>query len=117
MKIMENWGTGVQRIRDVCIDAGLPKPEWKEVALSFQCIIKRKKNKAADKFADKTADKNREALVLQLLRQEPHLTYEEIGEHLNLSGNQVRYIMSLLKRNGHIQREGSRKTGSWIVME
>lgn len=125
MKIMENWGTGVQRIRDVCIAAGLPRPEWKEVALSFQCIIWRKKKKTADKIAnktanktaDKTADKNKEALVLQLLRQEPCLTYEEIGEHLKLSNNQVRYIMARLKKNGRIQRQGSRKTGSWVVVE
>ena len=116
MKIMENWGTGVQRIHDACVDAGLPAPEWREVALSFQCIIWRQPDNA-EKTAEKTAEKNREEAVLQLLQGQPQLTYEELGQQLQLSGNQVRYTMAQLRKGGRVRRVGSRKKGSWLIVE
>ncbi len=57
---------------------------------------------------------NRDA-VLRVLRKRPDATAKSLAETINLSPRQVERILAELKKEGAIVREGSNKSGRWIV--
>lgn len=58
-------------------------------------------------------DKERE--VLGLIQNNTHLTVEELANSLGLTKEGVKYHLNKLKKKGRIIREGSKKTGQWVV--
>ena len=70
-------------------------------------------SKVTNKVTDKVTDK-KDAL-LRLLRRDATLTVAQLTERLQLSESGVKKIMTSLKQAGLIRREGSNKTGRWIV--
>ena len=75
-------------------------------------------SKIADKVADKVADKlNRtQEKILQLLRENPDATTEEMASILQMSPAGIRKNLSALRDGGYIERVGSRKAGRWKVL-
>ena len=55
--------------------------------------------------------------VLQKLSVDPSLNYEQLAERLAISRRSVARAIKLLREQGQIRREGSDKTGKWIVMK
>jgi predicted HTH transcriptional regulator len=55
--------------------------------------------------------------VLALLRENPKITAKEIVEITQLSLRAIRKIQTKLKNSGIIERQGSRKDGTWIVKD
>lgn len=69
-----------------------------------------------DKLHDKFPELSTKAFeVLSVIKDDPRLNAEAIGEHVSLSGRQVKTYMNTLKRFGLIVRVGSNKTGYWKV--
>ena len=63
----------------------------------------------------KKVPKKSEMAVLQLLAEDPRLTRGEIARRVGLSDSGVKRILANLKASGLIQRQGSTKSGQWIV--
>ena len=61
----------------------------------------------------KTTTKDKEKEILELIRNNPHLTSKEIGELVGLSINGVRYHIKNLKRKQLLERTGGSKKGYW----
>jgi ATP-dependent DNA helicase RecG len=59
--------------------------------------------------------KNKENKILNLIKNNPEFTLEEIGKHVGLTPRGVRYHTDNLKKKGKIKRVGSRKKGCWKV--
>jgi len=38
--LVEHWGSGIQRMRAACLDAGLPEPCFEEVGMRFPCDLR-----------------------------------------------------------------------------
>ena len=55
--------------------------------------------------------------IIELMMMEPNITAKQIAEHLNVSFDGVRYHIKKLRADGKIKREGSTKSGKWIVMK
>ncbi len=85
-------------------------------------------DKLPDKLPDKVPDKRPDKLALEypqvsetawsvyrLLVERPQLSAEAMGSRLGLSGRRVREHLARLREQGLIEREGSRKTGRWVV--
>lgn len=66
---------------------------------------------------DDTLNDTLEVRVLTLLKANPKMTQQEIGETLGISIASVKRVMKKLIEAGKIQREGGRKIGTWRVME
>jgi len=58
-----------------------------------------------------------ETAVLEYLDGRPDATQVEIGDAINKSRRSVQEAISSLKEKGLIERDGSKKTGKWIVKE
>lgn len=56
-----------------------------------------------------------EERLLALLRKDASMTIPRMAEQLELSERQVRRLIASLKEKGIIKREGSSKSGRWIV--
>ena len=59
--------------------------------------------------------KSNEEHVLNILRVNPQITYEEIAIQIGKTRKTVSRTIASLKEQGKIQREGSDKTGKWNI--
>lgn len=55
--------------------------------------------------------------VYALLKMRKKISAAEMGEELGLSDRMIRKYLSVLKRTGIIEREGSHKTGYWKILK
>ncbi len=55
--------------------------------------------------------------IVGLMITEPSITARQIAEHLGVSFDRVRYHIKKLRADGRIKREGSTKSGKWVVMK
>jgi predicted HTH transcriptional regulator len=60
---------------------------------------------------------NHEMQLLKLIREEPELTYKQIGERLAISVSTVKRIITKLQKNGIVIRVGSTRKGKWLIQE
>ena len=59
--------------------------------------------------------KSPEDQLLVLLKSDPRMTIPVMAEHLGLSDRQIRRLIASLKAQNRLHREGSNKTGRWVV--
>ena len=59
--------------------------------------------------------KSPEDQLLVLLKSDPRMTIPVMAEHLGLSDRQIRRLIASLKAQNRLRREGSNKTGCWVV--
>ena len=68
---------------------------------------------------DTLASENDEALetkLLALIREDPHLTQQQLAERLNVSVITVKRLMTHLQEHAQIKRVGSKRYGQWIIL-
>lgn len=68
--------------------------------------------KATSKTTTKTTSK-----ILAIIRDNPLLTYEEIGAKVGLTTDGVYYHTNKLRSKGIIRREGGTNGGTWIILK
>lgn len=55
--------------------------------------------------------------ILDELRDSPNVTQRQLMGSLGLARSTIQEAMAHLRKNGHIERVGSRKTGWWRVLK
>lgn len=60
---------------------------------------------------------NTEKTVLEIIRNRPNLTYDEIALMIKRDKKTVQRAINRLKKLGLLERIGSNKTGHWEVIE
>ncbi|MCE7053897.1 helix-turn-helix domain-containing protein [Algoriphagus sp. AGSA1] len=106
--MVEQVGSGVGRIKDQMKDAGLPEPQFKTDGM-FTVVLKR-----PVKSSGKSSVVAREKIII-LIKEEPSLTREELAAALGITIKGIDYHLSKMKKEGILKREGSRKTGTWVL--
>ena len=123
--LVEAWGRGVPLIL-----ANAPDVTFREVAGLFIASFARPSARhagaesAPSKTTPKTApeqqvrrrQKTGETL-LQILRQQPHLSTSELAQMTGLSQDGIKYNINQLKRTGKLVRHGPAKGGYWEVTD
>lgn len=72
-------------------------------------------SEVADKVTDKVTDKK--DLILSMLSKDGTLTIPQLSDKLHMSESGVKKIMASLKSANLIKREGSNKSGIWVVID
>ena len=75
--------------------------------------IKEKGVKVDAKGAKKGTERRLE--ILNRMRENPFVTQVKLMEEFNLSRKQIQNIIQYLRLNGLVEREGSNRSGKWIV--
>lgn len=76
-------------------------------------IVDAKGVKVDAKGAKKGTERRLE--ILNRMRENPFVTQVKLMEEFNLSRKQIQNIIQYLRLNGLVEREGSNRSGKWIV--
>ena len=75
--------------------------------------VGKKGAKVESKGAKKGTERSLE--ILNRMRENPFVTQVKLMEEFNLSRKQIQNIIQYLCQNGMVDREGSNRSGKWIV--
>jgi len=132
LNLIESYGSGIRRAKDALLENGSPElkfyPDNEEdnYTNAVMCInvefLKEFNSSITQETTQETAqeikiEKSVSNRIIELMMMEPNITAKQIAEHLNVSFDGVRYHIKKLRADGKIKREGSTKSGKWVVMK
>ncbi|MDE7319316.1 MAG: winged helix-turn-helix transcriptional regulator, partial [Lachnospiraceae bacterium] len=108
--------------------AGLPEPEYRDVAFMLHATIRNGANVAdnvvndvVDNVVDKSAPfiklSATEQAVLEYLQGVPTLSAKELAILLRKTPRTIQRNITTLKEKGYLRREGSARNGKWIILK
>ena len=121
---IEAWGRGIEKMKKGCIDDNLPEPEFKIMPTMFSiCFRIRNNNEALANQKIYSADINginggindTHQKIIDLMKNNPNITTQMIACELGVEFKNAESNIRALKKNGLIERIGSKKNGKWIV--
>ncbi len=114
MQLVEQVGSGINRMNDLMKEAGLPLPEFSTDGMFTIKLLRSEKVsvKTVVKSSEKTPDS-----ILILIADNNSITIPEISNIMGLSVSAVEKQIRKLKQDKKIERIGSRKIGYWIVLK
>lgn len=94
LRVIEQWGSGIQKIMAACFSAGLPPPEFVEIGLCFRVIIR------TEKLRPETIADSLELRLLDYLRSSGGRSTAEIAAHIGLTRRATQGRMAKLYELG-----------------
>ncbi len=123
--IIEQWGSGIPRMRELCKQRGLDLPVISEEGLHVKLTIFRKKEskmtmtginvRTYDTAKKRTIQEGKEA-IYQLIVQNGNITVREISKIVGLSLASTQRRLDVLQREKRVLRVGSKKSGEWTII-
>lgn len=83
IKYIEHWGTGTNRMVELCLKHGLPEPEFEETGTSF--VVTFRKSKLSEEFLEKIGLNERQKKAIEYVREKEKITNKEYQEINNVS--------------------------------
>ena len=123
---LESWGTGIGRMVDSCVAAGLPEPEYGILSDGTIVLTFRKAASKDVRNAPENASVNApvnasvklsetEKRIMELLKSDGYYTYDMMSEKLSVNRTTImRNVQSLVKK-GLLRRVGADKNGYWEI--
>ncbi len=121
---VQEFGEGVDRMYKEMEKAGLPAPEYKDVAFMLHATTRNGIN-VVDSVVDNVADNHAaiiklsatEQEILEHLQNSPTLSAKELATLLHKTPRTIQRNMTALKEKGLLRREGSDRKGKWILLK
>lgn len=113
IRMVEQVGSGIGRIKDQLKAAELPAPQFKTDGL-FTVIMQRP-TKHSGKILENDSTRDSREEIIKLIKEKPSITREELAEFIGITVKGVDYHIGKLQKEGVLKREGSRKTGTWVL--
>ena len=123
--IIEQWGSGIPRIREACEKEGLKAPEISENGMFVKLTIYRrtKENETNGKNARSNMKisqgaklKEEKKQVYMLIKENGKSTLRDIAELISISEASVQRRLESLQNENLICRLGSKKSGEWKII-
>ncbi len=119
-ELIEQWGSGIPRIREIAKLNGLREPEIEEKGLFVVLRIFRKKNKIADNDIYKVESKTKSMIIEEekntiynLIAKDRKVTVQEIADKMKITPASAQRRLHSMQEENKIYRKGSKKTGYW----
>jgi ATP-dependent DNA helicase RecG len=114
MRLVEQIGSGIARMRDVMKEEGLTPPEF-NIDGMFTVTLRRPFDfeKWVEKWVEKLSD-NR-VKILREVHNNPKVTKKELEQAVSISASAIDNNIDILKNLGLLTREGSDKGGNWRI--
>jgi ATP-dependent DNA helicase RecG len=98
--LVEQWGSGIQRMTAACREAGLASPLFEELGIRFRVTI------ATARVGPSVLDEIDQAIVASLATGDGHAT-SEIAAAIGLTPRATRTRLARLVGNGHVREIGT----------
>ncbi|MFG6686738.1 RNA-binding domain-containing protein [Mariniflexile sp. HNIBRBA6329] len=114
IRMVEQIGSGISRMRDLMIEADLTEPEFNTEGI-FTVTVRRPFdfNKWVDKWVGNLTD-NR-VNIIKAIHENSKISKRELEEKVDLSATAIDNNLDTLKDLGLIERVGSAKGGYWKI--
>ena len=126
LNLIESYGSGIRRAKDALFENGSPElkfyPDNEEdnytnAVMGVNKEFLKEFNGSTTKETTKEKNSIQEQIVL-LMKDNPSITAEQIANEIKeITADGVRYHIRNLKAHGVIKREGSTKSGKWILLK
>ena len=113
MQLVEQVGSGIIRMNDMMVEAGLPLPEFSTEGM-FTIKLQRPPEtleKTSEKASEKTSEK-----IVSLILINPYVTVNELSESVGKSTRSVEMQLRKLRESNKIKRIGADRGGYWQVI-
>jgi len=111
----EKLGTGFERIREICKKENAPFPKIEFNENYFYVTFRQSREYL--KLAVKETTQKTTQKIIELIKENPSITREELARALNITPDGVKYHLQNLKKKGILKRIGGKKGGYWKVVE
>jgi ATP-dependent DNA helicase RecG len=64
---------------------------------------------------DETSQKTIQNMIFAMLKAEPNITREELAKSLHLTIYGVKYHLQLMRKEGIVKYEGTKRGGKWVI--
>ncbi|HEX7585155.1 MAG TPA: ATP-binding protein [Prolixibacteraceae bacterium] len=128
--MIESWGRGIEKIIDLCLSSGLPKPVFDTGfgGLQIEFVAKPEDLKMTEKMTEKMTGKMTDKMsvkmsvktsvkIIQLLILNSEVTIPEMAEQIGISERSIERNLQNLQKSNKIERIGPAKGGHWKVIE
>ena len=113
---IETWGRGINKIRQGLKSAGLPEPKIENHISGTLITIFRNVGVNVGNTS-KTKLTERQQLILSTIKANPLVTGKEMSDTLSVTLRTIERDLAVMQKTNIIRREGSDKTGIWVVLE
>lgn len=103
LDLIEQWGTGVRRMTEACVTAGLPEPEFEEIATHFRVTVRMSASPQTKGRRQTSAGlSNRDSAALAFLteRGKTGASVQELTSHLGVTLKTARTALKRLVDRG-----------------
>lgn len=97
--LVEQWGSGIQRMLSTCREAGLSAPIWEEIGVRVRVTI-------SSQTAQPILVDAKDQAILELLRESEGLSTSEIADGIGLSPRTIRTRIARLVSRGIVREIG-----------
>jgi ATP-dependent DNA helicase RecG len=112
VKLIERWGTGTNRMIDLCVNHGLPEPEFEDKKISF--VVRFNKFFITEDILGQLNDRQKE--VIEFLKENKRVTTSEYAKMFGITDRTARRDMNQMIDLGLIEKIGdSDKTTCYIL--
>ncbi len=142
MRLVEHWGSGLKRIRELCAENGIEEPTYTASYSFFTATVRRGWDGQKDEVKRESSPNvplnvplnerddplnvplteaavplsEREKNILDSIQTNPRITAKEISDMLGVNEKTIKRDIAELKEKKIIVREGSKKTGFWKIL-
>ncbi len=118
MQLVEQVGSGISRIRNLMMEAGLPEPDFHKEGM-FSVLLSRpvKSSQIGSQKSSQKSKLKTHQRIFELIKTENTLTAKEISDQLNISIITAKRNLKRLQSDGLIKRIGSDKAGFWQILK
>ena len=100
LQLIEQWGSGVQRMTKTCLEAGLPEPTFEEIGSGFRVTFHRAA--AASQALDDINQK-----ILSFIRKQPGVSTSQVAAHIGRTARATRDRLNHLVQLGSLVALGT----------
>lgn len=104
---IDRYGRGTRRMIELCEEQGCEPPGFNEEGKFFKVTFSRR--------VRMIPINGKVDAIIECIRGDPSMTQPQISEETGIPLSTVKKIMMRLRNEGRISREGSRKSGIWLV--
>ena len=115
MRLVEHWGSGLKRIRELCAENGIEEPTYAANHSFFTATVKRSNAYTQNKGTNVPLNKENVPLsdriqkIIACIKEKPNITAKEISCIIGVNEKTIKRDISELKEKNIIIREGSKK--------